>query len=288
MKKSIILLTVMLGSVFSITAQDYVPLVREGVKWKCGMAIHNSYLSSTRFEPYTIYFKGDTIIGDYGYKNCLIIYDGFSDEISDNTVFGYIREDVVTKKVYFRNNLQYNARYHIVYNFLHESYITGDEVILYDFDDVTQCGALCEEQNLIVETEDVDIDGQTRKQYNIKYSDHSHFLSLIEGVGCIGNHPSPYFDNEGDLFYFFISGYITGGTDYIPVFYHLEDADGNIIYDAPSDPQDFDGIGKTIVNDIDAVEVVRYDVHGRRLTVPVPGINIIKMSDGTARKVITR
>ena len=40
--------------------------------------------------------------------------------------------------------------------------------------------------------------------------------------------------------------------------------------------------------DNDAVEVIRYDIYGRKLTEPTTGINIIKMSDGTIRKVIVR
>ena len=40
--------------------------------------------------------------------------------------------------------------------------------------------------------------------------------------------------------------------------------------------------------DNDAVEVIRYDIYGRKLTEPTTGINIIKMSDGTTRKVIVR
>lgn len=40
--------------------------------------------------------------------------------------------------------------------------------------------------------------------------------------------------------------------------------------------------------DNSAVEVIRYDIYGRKLTEPTTGINIIKMSDGTTRKVIVR
>ena len=40
--------------------------------------------------------------------------------------------------------------------------------------------------------------------------------------------------------------------------------------------------------DSDAVEVARYDIHGRLLTQPTSGINIIKMSDGTAKKVVVK
>lgn len=46
------------------------------------------------------------------------------------------------------------------------------------------------------------------------------------------------------------------------------------------------------VEDLDAddniVEVVRYDIHGRKLSEPTKGINIVKMSDGTTRKVIVK
>lgn len=37
-----------------------------------------------------------------------------------------------------------------------------------------------------------------------------------------------------------------------------------------------------------AVEVARYDIHGRLLSQPTNGLNIVKMSDGTAKKVIVK
>ncbi|MBR5331983.1 MAG: leucine-rich repeat domain-containing protein [Muribaculaceae bacterium] len=40
--------------------------------------------------------------------------------------------------------------------------------------------------------------------------------------------------------------------------------------------------------DNNAVEVTRYDIHGRELSQPTTGVNIIKMSDGTTRKVIVK
>ena len=43
-----------------------------------------------------------------------------------------------------------------------------------------------------------------------------------------------------------------------------------------------------IAIDSKAVEVARYDIHGRRLTQPTSGINIVKYSDGSARKVIVK
>ena len=40
--------------------------------------------------------------------------------------------------------------------------------------------------------------------------------------------------------------------------------------------------------DNNAIEVARYDIHGRLLSEPTPGINIVKMSDGTTRKEIVK
>ena len=40
--------------------------------------------------------------------------------------------------------------------------------------------------------------------------------------------------------------------------------------------------------DNNAVEVARYDIHGRLITEPTKGVNIIKYSDGTTRKEIVK
>ena len=43
-------------------------------------------------------------------------------------------------------------------------------------------------------------------------------------------------------------------------------------------------INDVVADEIVATEVARYDANGRLLSKPVPGINIIKMSDGSTRK----
>ena len=43
-----------------------------------------------------------------------------------------------------------------------------------------------------------------------------------------------------------------------------------------------------VMGDTNAVEMARYDIHGRLLSAPVKGINIVKMSDGTTRKEFVR
>ena len=47
------------------------------------------------------------------------------------------------------------------------------------------------------------------------------------------------------------------------------------------------GIDSVILNP-DAKEVSRYSVNGQRLAVPVKGLNIVKYSDGSVKKVVVQ
>ena len=49
----------------------------------------------------------------------------------------------------------------------------------------------------------------------------------------------------------------------------------------------YDGV-EGVKIDCNAIEVSRYDIHGRLLSEPARGINIVKMSDGTTRKEIIK
>ena len=48
------------------------------------------------------------------------------------------------------------------------------------------------------------------------------------------------------------------------------------------------GVVEGVEMDNNAIEVARYDIHGRLLNEPTPGINIVKYSDGTTRKEIVK
>ena len=48
------------------------------------------------------------------------------------------------------------------------------------------------------------------------------------------------------------------------------------------------GIGSVTMNGTDATEVARYNLKGHRINSPQPGLNIIRMSDGTVRKVFVK
>ncbi len=244
MKKVIIFLAIVLGSVSAITAQDYVPLVREGVKWKCGlMFIHGLFMEANSITPYSIYFEGDTTIGAYTYKNCLVTPDGYLGELTDDSVVcGYVREDITEKKVFFLCNQNYMCYSGFRSNTIPSEYSeTGreEEVLWYDFNDITQSIELRPE-NQVYEYDSVTIDyeensGRLHKRYNVGSE-----LTVIEGVGCGGSLDIYSIDEYkmGDLLCM-IPLLLNGYYNYYPIFYHLEDADGNIIYDAPSDPPSY-------------------------------------------------
>ena len=51
---------------------------------------------------------------------------------------------------------------------------------------------------------------------------------------------------------------------------------------------EIDAAGVENIATDNAIEVARYDIHGRLLNEPTPGINIVKMSNGTTRKEIVK
>ena len=63
-------------------------------------------------------------------------------------------------------------------------------------------------------------------------------------------------------------------------------------YSGPSELQLIHEATSTAINDAAAdaaaVEVARYAVDGTQLAAPQKGVNIVRMSDGTARKVVVK
>lgn len=76
------------------SSSDYVPLVREGV-----IGIAKCFLQSRQSAfvyPYTIEFRGDTVINDQTYKKCYYFFDGHTKEECDSTLRAFVREDIDT------------------------------------------------------------------------------------------------------------------------------------------------------------------------------------------------
>ena len=84
-----------------------------------------------------------------------------------------------------------------------------------------------------------------------------------------------------------VTGKATKG--WFDVRFKLQDEAGNWQEQVVSPAFRIDNLVATAVEEVDAAtaahEVARYSVDGRQLTAPQPGLNIIKMSDGTSKKV---
>ncbi|MGN1263420.1 MAG: choice-of-anchor J domain-containing protein, partial [Prevotella sp.] len=157
-------------------------------------------------------------------------------------------------------------------------------------------------------------------QHNFLYSytsENSSGLGEWAGDGTLGQEYVPYYHNDVarahvGLSYYGTTGYIPssieGGKEY--------NADMTFAYPAVSDiknckiisvlidantgeyinaarskvysQEEIDGISQVGAKVTEAVEVGRYDASGRRLQSPCRGINIIRMSDGTVRKVFVK
>ena len=75
------------------------------------------------------------------------------------------------------------------------------------------------------------------------------------------------------------------GTIYVVAL--VIDKDGTIANAAKCEVSDTDGIS-TVCSDSNADTTLRYSLNGMQLTAPQHGINMVRMSDGTVRKVFVK
>jgi len=280
MKKIITLLILMCS--LSVMAQEYTPLVREGVKWNCVLCYRNVWLPEKNYDcKYHIEFKGDTIIDDKTYQKCYYIFEDSANYPND-IPRAFVREDVATKQVYVLHNPEYSND-----NSANESNAT--EVLLYDFGNITNASQTWAfwptHYNMYYTTELVEVGKEQCVMYKLSDNISTAFdIDFIEGIGYSKGNNNGHDDRGcGDLLtpVPFIS---TSGYNTFPLFLNFEDAEGNIVYVA----QEYNGIESVASTDNNATESTRYDLYGRRLSQPAQGVNIVKMSDGTTRKEMVK
>ena len=134
MKKIITLLILMCS--LGVMAQEYTPLVREGVKWECV----SEQIGWWEMDPvpFSIYFQGDTIVNDIEYKKCYIESD------TAKFVVALMREDIDAKQVfvYYPGSFYddtFNARIH-----MHVLLYPEKEYVLYDFNNIYNSDMIAE------------------------------------------------------------------------------------------------------------------------------------------------
>ena len=284
MKKIITLLVLMCS--LSVVAQEYTPLVREGVKWECALIIAPIWdKADADTVLYHLEFKGDTIIEDNLYSKLHYVFENQNVD-DENTVCAYLREDSLSRKVYALANM--NFKYESPYRYMFFDMPADKPFLLYDFADMTnheqfylKSEIIFCEDSATCEFSYIDV-GPYKNVWSREIKDQYTF---IESVGFIGESYHSYSTmRQGDMFTWRPAGYV-GTCDYIPVFLQLVDGYGNVYY---KNQDLISGIESITLKNDTSVEVARYDLYGRRLSQPAQGVNIIKMSDGTIRKEMVK
>ena len=149
MKKTILIVIIALLGIPQLAAQEYeyVPFVREGVKW---VYYYDNPVSGINYGDiflpygehfYTFEMQGDTIINGKSYKP-IHLYSGTSIDYDNDTIPVYLREEdkvvygiIPDGKRYFECPIGLGTS---VYDLqIHSTIKTGVEFVLYDFNDHT-------------------------------------------------------------------------------------------------------------------------------------------------------
>ncbi len=199
MKKTILITLLALLGMTQAVAQEYeyVPFVREGVKWVYFYIYKPGYyVPGPELKVYlTLEFKGDTVINGKTYK-AMHKYFGESINESNDTVPVYMREEnkvvygiVPNGKTYSDCPIGIGGTYEIFDQVMH-----GEEFILYDFNDpaayfTEMLGYNYEDEEdtlyySVTSVDTIKAGNRLVRKFNIGYNDSSRSLfAIVEGIG---------------------------------------------------------------------------------------------------------
>ena len=216
MKKTILFSILALLGMTQAVAQDYeyVPFVREGVKWVYIYVENLKYMATNdnrnlsqnideepdyRVAYLTLEIKGDTIINGKNYK-AMHKYHGSAIDIENDTIPIYLREDekivygIIPEGRAYGDCFVYNS-----YNY--QDWYDGNEHVLYDFNDpITWWESINSGTFDCLNTEMIDLGSKKAKCYVCTIDDHKFYQ--IEGIGF--DAPNSYtlalFNRSFDIF----------------------------------------------------------------------------------------
>ena len=182
---------------------DYIPFVREGVKWVCYYMYgdYNGKGYDQYFKPgrnyFTLELKGDAEIDGKVYK-ALHKYSGESIDSANDTVLLYLREEdkivygiVPEGKLYPDCLIGYGYVYNPEYPF--SEIIAGNEFVLYDFKATDEwCQWIYRRRPariLDMSSDVVGIGGQKALRHKYAIDMPGIEMYFIEGIGVDGNQP---------------------------------------------------------------------------------------------------
>ena len=205
MKKGIALSLLALLVITQLTAQDfeYVPFVREGVKWVCYYdnlgynSILDQYYNPGR-NYFTLEIKGDTIIDGKCYK-AMHKYGGAAINTANDTVPLYLREEnhivygIAPEGHHYSGLMVGYGNPGLIVN-IYQSVNQGEEIVLYDFSGPEDYLSSVVHDLTYLEGNYIELGNSYAMRHRFSISSHHFFI--IEGVG---------FDEEQ-----FMTGYTLG------------------------------------------------------------------------------
>ena len=190
MKRILILAMLVLLGMTQLAAQDYeyVPFVREGVKWVCYS--HKRVINNVTEHYFTLEFKGDTIIGDRSYK-AMHKYSGESINWDSDTIPVYLREEGrVVYGIVPEGRTYDDCPIGIDTDAAMAAKIkSGEEFVLYDFNDPVNFinGLIVNPVEYLhhrVKPQTIMVNGKPTRRY--VFSNGPEDFCFIEGIGCDG------------------------------------------------------------------------------------------------------
>ena len=212
-----LLILILSLSGFSLTLaqeHEYVPFVREGVKWVCYYENMNCYpYIDQYYQPGKTYFtleiKGDTVIDGKSYK-AMHKYSGIGIDYTNDTIPIFLREeDKIVYGIIPEGNHYPDVMVGYGVNEIYESAWSGKEFILYDFKDPSGYY-----ENLMyahrndfefLYSTDILLGGHNVKRYEFSY--YSHPFVIVEGVGYdelsdnMGGYTLQYLESSGPTYH---------------------------------------------------------------------------------------
>jgi len=164
MKKSFLLVLLLLPGAGLLKAQDYHPLIDTGKQW----STYHQYCGWTALSDY-VRCEGDTVIGARTYNHAWSYYN---ESMTQKRLEGFIREDVALKKVFLR----YTP--------------FTDEFLLYDFGAAVGDTLLLHDNPYPYILDTIDtftlLSGEQRRSFRLSSTyNYPCFETWVEGIGSI-------------------------------------------------------------------------------------------------------
>ena len=272
MKKYLLTIVLALLGMTQMVAEEYeyVPFVREGVKW---VYVCYNYMEYNEPKYYSFEMSGDELIGEKYYKPVIVTHYNYGGgkEVED-FIPVYLREEDRVVYAIQPEGIQYPqcpVGIGDCYSYWETKPTTTEEFILYDFNDpVTLYDSIFSNHPDVgsgfityTSTDMVTIGNHQSKCHHYQHGGKNENDRIIEGIGYDGNEGTP-------LFYFEL---ISTGFQVGYMLSHVIE-DGEIIYKGINyDPNIRVGIDEVVAEKVNRpLDPRYYDLMGRAVGTEVP------------------